>query len=84
MGRYDLMKDFVSFLLNKVYCPKAIEGHYIDRAFELTVIDVRYHLPSLSGEEIQNRIIQNFNELALFLFRLGNILHKDNHGDLLP
>lgn len=76
------MKDFVSFLLKKVYRSRQIDEEYIDAAFELTVIDVNYHFPLLSKEDIQNRILSNSNELAIFLFRLGNILNKNDKNEL--
>lgn len=78
------MKDFVSFLLKKVYSSQQIDEQYIDAAFELTVIDVNYHFPLLSKEDIQNRILNNSNELAIFLFRLGNILNKNDKNELIP
>jgi serine O-acetyltransferase len=78
------MKDFVDFLLTKVYKFKAIEEKYIQSAFELTVIDVNYHFPDLAREEIKDRITTNSNELGIFLFRLGNVLHKNDQEDLKP
>lgn len=78
------MKDFVKFLLTKVYQFKAIDEKYIQSAFELTVIDVNYHFPDLAREEIKDRITTNSNELGVFLFRLGNVLHKNDQEDLKP
>jgi serine O-acetyltransferase len=78
------MEDFVQFLLKKVYKPKSIRNEYILTAFELTVKDVNYHFPDLSKEEIKSKIINNSNELAIFLFRLGIVLHQNNEEDLKP
>ncbi|RZJ52006.1 MAG: hypothetical protein EOO44_13140 [Flavobacterium sp.] len=78
------MEDFVLFLLKKVYNSKAIGEHYINIAFELTVKDVNYHFPNLSKDEIKNSITNNSNELALFLFRLGRVLHENNEEILKP
>lgn len=78
------MEDFVQFLLKKVYNPKSIRNEYILEAFELTVKDVNHHFPNLSKEEIKNSITINSNELALFLFRLGSILHQNNEENLKP
>lgn len=78
------MEDFVLFLLKKVYNPKIISQQYINTAFELTVRDVNYHFPSLSRQEIETSITNNSNELAVFLFRLGRVLHENNEEDLKP
>jgi serine O-acetyltransferase len=78
------MKDFVEFLLTKVYQPKPVDGYYIDIAFKSTVVDVNYHFPLLSKEEIKNRIINNSNELGIFLFRLGRVLYENNQENLQP
>ncbi|AUC82069.1 serine acetyltransferase [Lacinutrix sp. Bg11-31] len=76
------MVEFVSFLQAKVYKPKAIPDKVIHDAFEKTVKDVNYHLPTLSKKEIKQRIQSNANELAVFLFRLGNQLQTENYNDL--
>ena len=76
------MVDFVSFLQTKVYEPKAIPEKVILEAFEKTVKDINYHLPALSKKEIKLRIHCNANELAVFLFRLGNQLQTDNYKEL--
>lgn len=78
------MKDFLQFLLTKVYQPVQIPDHYIDHAFELVCLDIKYHFPSFSNDQIKNSIITNSNELAVFLFRLGSILHKNNEENLKP
>lgn len=71
------MKNFVSFLLSKVYESTSIKEEYIQNAFQQTVIDVKYHDESVSSEEVFKRIITNSNELAVFLFRLGQELHNN-------
>lgn len=76
------MKEFVDFLLTKVYQSKPISDAIIQVAFEETILDVNYHFPTLSKEEIKNRIETNNNELAIFLFRLGREIHKKNCEDL--
>ncbi|MBF4492870.1 hypothetical protein IR010_09990 [Flavobacterium sp. MR2016-29] len=78
------MKDFVQFLLTKVYQFKAIDENYIQTAFELTVVDVNYHFPDLTRQEIKHRITTNSNELGVFLFRLGSVLHKNDQENLKP
>jgi serine O-acetyltransferase len=69
------MQNFVSFLLKRIYNAQPIDGFYCEEAFRLTCLDVQYHFPNVSEEEVKNRIVQNQNELAIFLFRLGNLLH---------
>nr|WP_317631514.1 serine acetyltransferase [uncultured Flavobacterium sp.] len=72
------MTDFVSFLLKKVYNPKTILQDNIDQALDLAIKDVQFHFPTLTKQEIINRIQSNSNELAIFLYRLGNLLvHKE-------
>lgn len=78
------MKDFVAFLLTKVYQSKTIDSIYIETAFKKTCADVQYHFPELSAAEIQKRIVTNSNELAVFLYRLGRELHLNHQDALLP
>lgn len=78
------MVDFVSFLQTKVYNSKEISQELVLEAFEKTVKDINYHLPDLSKKEIEQRIQSNANELAVFLFRLGNLLLLNNKKDLTP
>lgn len=72
------MVDFVTFLLTKVYQPISIPVDVINKAFERVVKDVKYHFPSLSANDITQSIQSNQNELALFLFRLGQELRSEN------
>lgn len=76
------MRDFVAFLLTKVYNSIPIPDVLIDNAFQKTVEDVRYHFPEITTEEIRVRIEMNYNELAVFLFRLGNEIHLNKKDDL--
>lgn len=78
------MLKFVDFLLQAAYSPKAIPSSYIEEAFKRTVADVQYHYADLCPVEIANRIQANQNELAVFLFRLGRVLHERAEDSLLP
>jgi serine O-acetyltransferase len=70
--------------LTKVYNSKSISDEIVAIAFDKTVADVQYHFSSLSTSEIESRIKSNSNELAVFLFRLGNELHLNNLEELKP
>lgn len=76
------MKDFVEFLQSKVYQSIEIPEDIINRAFSLTIKDIQYHLPEVTEEDVKNRIHANSNELAIFLFRLGSLLHQEMHEKL--
>ena len=78
------MKEFVDFILQKVYLSKPIPEQIIINAFAKSVLDVNYHLPELSQAEIRERIETNSNELAIFLFRVGSELHQKSLEDLKP
>ena len=78
------MLQFVDFLLQSVYRPKAIPSSYIEEAFKKTVADVQYHYSDLRPVEIAHRIQANQNELAVFLFRLGCVLHERAEDSLIP
>jgi len=78
------MKAFVDFLLSKVYLSKPIPEVYIEKAFLETIKDVKLHFNELSIFEIKKRIESNSNELAIFLFRLGSVLHIYQEEDLKP
>jgi serine O-acetyltransferase len=79
-----MMRNFVNFLLTKVYQSKPIPDSYIEEAFSKTCKDVKYHFPALSTDDIQQRIETNCNELAVFLFRLGRTLHENKQEELKP
>lgn len=76
------MNEFMNFILKNVYNSLPINSKMIDLAFVLTVKDVNYHFPELSEKEIKNRIINNNNELAIFLFRLGQIVQNEGLNEL--
>jgi serine O-acetyltransferase len=78
------MNDFVSFLLTKVYKRINIPDECIASAYQKTCADFHYHFPTKTLLEIQNRITSNSNELAIFLYRLGNELHKNKLEELKP
>lgn len=72
------MINFVNFLLSNVYSSIEIDEEIIIDAFKKTIKDVKFHYPNLTNEEVQKRIENNNNELAVFLFRLGRICHENN------
>ena len=78
------MIKFVDFLLTKVYNSKEVPEKFVNIAFERTVLDVQYHFPELSAVDIKRRIQSNFNELGIFLFRLGRSLHIEGLEELKP
>jgi serine O-acetyltransferase len=78
------MIKFVDFLLTKVYNSKEVPEKFVNIAFERTVLDVQYHFPDLSAVDIKRRIQSNFNELGIFLFRLGRSLHIEGLEELKP
>ncbi len=71
------MRNFVKFILSKVYNSEDIPDQYIDLAFELTFKDVKYHFSNITALELLHRICTNSNELAIYLFRLGTVLHQN-------
>ncbi|HLO73738.1 MAG TPA: hypothetical protein VK164_07365 [Flavobacterium sp.] len=76
------MIEFLNFLLKNVYKPQFINPEIVDSAFDQTVRDVNFHFPNLTKTEIKSRIISNNNELAIFLFRLGQKIHRAELHDL--
>ncbi|MFD2528372.1 LbetaH domain-containing protein [Polaribacter marinaquae] len=76
--------NFISFLQKKVFKPVLIPSYIVNRALESTILDVRYHFPETNENEIIFRIINNKNELAIFLYRLGSELHNVNLDNLTP
>lgn len=72
------MTDFVTFLLTKVYQPISISEDIIHKAFEHVVKDVKYHFPLCTTDDITRSIQSNQNELAMFLFRLGQELRSED------
>lgn len=78
------MEDFIAFLLQKVYNSKPISKEIIIKSLKKTILDVNYHFPDLTEENIILRIQSNSNELAIFLFRIGSELFINGHLSLLP
>ncbi|WP_299017172.1 hypothetical protein [uncultured Polaribacter sp.] len=72
------IRDFVKFLQLKVYKSILIPSFIIETAFKKTIEDVQYHFKSKTKTEILKNICSNNNELAIFLFRLGNEIHLNN------
>jgi len=74
------VNQFTNFLFEKSfgYVKGDIPEELIERAFISTLEDVRYHFPDISNNEIIDRVISNSNELIIFLYRLGNIIYKQN------
>ncbi len=75
------LQQFIQFLRQKAFAEP--DSLYFDktiyiRAFELTVQDVQYYNPIIESEEIFNRISTNQNELAVFLYRFGNLIYNRN------
>lgn len=76
------MYDFFTFLLTKVYNSKLVHRDIIQRALEKTIDDIQFHFPTLSSDQIEQNIKNNSNELAVFLYRIGNELHHSNLEEL--
>ena len=73
------MKDFVKFLFSKTYNNNfdyLKNTKYINIAAEMTVEDVKYHYKEKTSGDIISNIKNNGNELAIFLYRLGNIVYR--------
>jgi len=78
------MIKFINFLLSKVYKSIPIPDEVIEDAFNKSCADIKYHFPDIANTQIKEKIITNSNELAVFLFRLGNELHRKNLDELKP
>ena len=78
------IEKFILFLQQKVYKPIDIPFLLIEKALQKTILDVKYHFNKLSNDEIIYRIINNNNELAIFLYRLGNEIHLNKLENLKP
>jgi serine O-acetyltransferase len=70
-----LIKNIIKYL-NGFNTQLLITDEKVAEAFEKTITDVKYHYPTLTSEEICSRIINNNNELAIYLYRLGRIYFK--------
>jgi serine O-acetyltransferase len=82
------MIDFVNFLLKKTYQPILFEKDcsIVIEAFEETRKDVNYHFKNISSQQLKNRIVNNDNELPIFLYRLSRKIYiTDNkYKNVLP
>ena len=78
------MKDFVDFLLKRVYKSIPIPFTIINKAFTNTVNDVKFHFSEIEDNDIKTSIQNNSNELAIFLYRLGRELHINDMHDRKP
>ncbi|MFM7682363.1 MAG: serine acetyltransferase [Bacteroidota bacterium] len=77
----EILERFIVFLSYKSFLNPDLyffERDIYVRAFELTVKDVHYFQPEIASEEIFNRITTNQNELPVFLYRFGNLIHQHN------
>ncbi|MFK7000568.1 hypothetical protein V3468_05410 [Flavobacterium oreochromis] len=76
------MKEFIDFLLTKVFQSRPIPHEILEKAFKKTILDINYHFPDLTENEIKSRIQTNNNELAVFLFRIGSEIHLNKMEEL--
>lgn len=66
------ISDYLTFKKRKI---KFKKSSLID-SFDQTILDLNYHYPSLTSEEVYSRILNNGSELATFIYRLGNNYYK--------
>ncbi len=76
--------NYIKFIQQRLYNAIDIPDDLILEALEATKQDVNYHFSDLLPEVIEDRIVNNQNELAIFLFRLGNSAHNQGRKDLKP
>lgn len=72
---------FIEFLRKKAFLDPDnlfFDKSFYMKAFESTVQDVHFFNSTLESEEIINRISTNQNELPVFLYRFGNLIHQHN------
>lgn len=75
------LERFIHFLKKKAFAEPDdlfFEPTIYIKAFELTILDVKYFNPNIDSQEIFNRISTNQNELPIFLYRFGNLIHHHN------
>ena len=73
------LNNFIRFLSNKSYNkPDKLffDNKIIKLAFLETYEDVFYHKKNISKDLLTDKIIHNYSELAIFLFRFGNNIYK--------
>ena len=74
--------EFVAFILKKVYKPIPIDNDIINTFFLKIKKDINYYFLNLTEDDIIERIVTNQNELAIFLFRIGNELHLNQKDSM--
>lgn len=73
------LERFIHFLKKKSFAEPDdlfFEPSIYIKAFELTIQDVNYLNPNLNSQEIFYRLTTNQNELPVFLYRFGNLIHQ--------
>lgn len=78
----DSIVSFVNHLMLRLYKPEPIANEDIIEAFKTTLKDIQYHYPNVDSKLSIERIITNQNELAVYLFRLGRLLHTKKRNKL--
>lgn len=71
------MEEFIKYLGNRVFVkPDKLfyKKEIYQKALSLTLADVSYHYKNMTQDLLIERIINNQNELAIFLYRFGNII----------
>ena len=79
------LNDFIRFLSKKSFNKPDnffFDNEIIESAFEDTYEDVSYHKKNLCKDMLIERIIYNYSELAIFLFRFGNNIFKKDSTSL--
>lgn len=77
------MEEFIKYLGNRVFV-KPDELFYkkeiYQKALSLTLADVAYHYKNITQDLVVERIINNQNELAIFLYRFGNVVFNTDRS----
>jgi serine O-acetyltransferase len=71
------MEEFITYLGNRVFVkPDQLfyKKEIYQKALSLTLADVSYHYKNMTHDLLVERIINNQNELAIFLYRFGNTI----------
>lgn len=79
------LNNFIIFLSKKSFnIPDKFffDKKIIESAFKETYEDVYYHNKNISEDLLIQKIIYNYSELAIFLFRFGNNIYKKNSSSL--
>ncbi len=73
------MLDFCTFLFSKCWCFNSdhLNKVFVDKALALSFTDISYHF-DIEKKAAQKRIEVNYAELAVFLYRLGNLVFKES------